>query len=100
MEDSSVFEKGKSWEGSYRLKLRLPALWLEPGLYSVHFKVFLRTQRQSARYVSDIFHLDVGGVSAGCGSMLNPEATWSLDEEVSTGGAGGESALEQNVVVG
>jgi lipopolysaccharide transport system ATP-binding protein len=99
MEDSSVFEKGKSWQGSYRLKLRLPAMWLEPGLYSLHFKVFLRTQRQSARYVSDIFHLDVGGVSSGCGSMLSPEVAWSL-EEAAAGRPDGASVAEQSVVVG
>jgi lipopolysaccharide transport system ATP-binding protein len=101
MEDSSVFEKGKSWQGSYRLKLRLPAMWLEPGLYSLHFKVFLRTQRQSARYVSDIFHLDVGGVSSGCGSMLSPEAIWSLDEAAPAAGRpASASVVEQSIVVG
>ena len=80
VEDSTAFVKGRAWQGKYSVKLRLPAMWLEPGLYSVHFKVFLRTESQSARHVSDVFHLDVGGISAGCGSILSPEAAWSLED--------------------
>jgi len=80
VEDSSELDRGKSWHGSYQIKVRLPGMWLEPGLYSLFFKVFLRTQSQSARYVSDVFHLDVGGVSSGCGSILSPLANWSYDE--------------------
>jgi lipopolysaccharide transport system ATP-binding protein len=87
VEDSSGFGKGQPWQGQYRIKLRLPAMWLEPGLYSVHFKVFLRTQSQSARHVSDVFHLDVGGISSGCGSILSPEGTWSIAAAGEPGGA-------------
>jgi lipopolysaccharide transport system ATP-binding protein len=77
-EDSSQFQRGQMWQGRYDLTIKLPALWLEPGLYSVHFKMFVRTERQSARYLSDMLHLDVGGRSSGCGSILNPQGGWSL----------------------
>ncbi|HMJ62982.1 MAG TPA: ABC transporter ATP-binding protein [Bryobacteraceae bacterium] len=101
VEDSSVFGTGQSWQGKYRIKLRLPAMWLEPGLYSVHFKVFLRTQSQSARHVSDVFHLDVGGISSGCGSILSPEGTWSIDPAGEPdGGEPRESVLNSSLALG
>ena len=92
-EDSSQFQRGKMWQGSYDLTIKLPALWLEPGLYSVHFKMFVRTERQSARYLSDMLHLDVGGRSSGCGSILNPQGGWSLApaDATNTGTSDGSS---------
>ena len=78
-EDSSRFQRGEMWQGSFEIGLDLPALWLEPGLYSLYFKMFVRTERQSARYVSDVLHLDVGGRSSGCGSILSPQGEWSLE---------------------
>jgi lipopolysaccharide transport system ATP-binding protein len=100
VEDSTSFGKGRVWQGKYRVKLRLPAMWLEPGLYSVHFKVFLRTQAQSARHVSDVFHLDVGGISSGCGSILSPEAAWSVDTAEEPGAeARREPALDSTLAV-
>ena len=77
-EDSSRFQRGEMWQGSFEIGLSLPAMWLEPGLYSLFFKMFVRTQRRSARYLSDTLHLDVGGRSSGCGSILNPMGEWSL----------------------
>jgi lipopolysaccharide transport system ATP-binding protein len=102
IEDSSALEMGKSWHGKYRIKLRLPAMWLEPGLYSLFFKVLLRTQSQSARHLSDVFHLDVGGVSSGCGSILSPEAAWSIEQAAETAGEEepSESVLNPSLVVG
>lgn len=76
--DSTELRRGTAWQGSYDLRISLPPLWLEPGLYSVYFKVFFRIAGQSARHLSDIFHLDVAGASTGCGSILSPEANWSL----------------------
>ena len=79
-QDSSEFQKGRTWHGTYEFRLRLPALWLEPGLYTMHFKVFFRTRSQSARHVSDVFHLDVGGEAGGCGSILSPSGAWSCED--------------------
>jgi lipopolysaccharide transport system ATP-binding protein len=78
-QDSSEFQRGEMWQGLYDIRVKLPALWLEPGLYSLHFKMFVRTEAQSARYISDTLHLDISGRSAGCGSILNPQAGWSLE---------------------
>ncbi len=78
-QDSSEFRRGWDWQGAYDVTINFPALWLEPGLYSLYFKMFVRTQGQGARYVSDTLHLDIGGNSTGCGGILNPNAEWSLD---------------------
>jgi lipopolysaccharide transport system ATP-binding protein len=77
--DSSQLRSGR-WQGSYRISVRFPALWLEPGLYSMYFKVVLQGQSTESRYVSDVFHLDVGGRSSGSGSVLSPNVDWTLEE--------------------
>ncbi|MEO8592823.1 MAG: ABC transporter ATP-binding protein [Candidatus Solibacter sp.] len=79
-QDSTEFSRSKNWRGSYEFRIQLPTLWLEPGLYALYFKVFIRTSSQSARHVSDVFHLDVGGQSAGCGSILSPSGDWRVQE--------------------
>ena len=77
-EDSSQFQRGEMWHGAYDIGVNLPALWLEPGLYSLHFKMFIRTQARSARYLSDVLHLDVDGRASGCGAIFSPQGQWSL----------------------
>jgi lipopolysaccharide transport system ATP-binding protein len=77
--DSSEMRTGR-WRGSYRVKLRFPALWLEPGLYSLYFKAVPQGYGTPTRMVSDVFHLDVGGRSSGSGSILSPDVGWSLVE--------------------
>jgi lipopolysaccharide transport system ATP-binding protein len=97
-EDSSQFQRGEMWHGSYDVGLNLPALWLEPGLYSLHFKMFVRTERRSARYVSDVLHLDVDGRASGCGSILSPQGRWSLAPAASKE-AGLRVQADSNVVI-
>jgi lipopolysaccharide transport system ATP-binding protein len=77
--ESSEFKRG-SWKGTYKVSLRLPALNLEPGLYSLYFKVMFQGESAGHRHVSDVFHLDVGGKSSGWGSVLSPEMHWNLQE--------------------
>jgi lipopolysaccharide transport system ATP-binding protein len=77
--DSSELRCGR-WKGSYRINLRFPALWLEPGLYTLYFKAVLQGQSTGSRYLSDVFHLDVGGRSSGSGSVLSPNVDWTLHE--------------------
>jgi lipopolysaccharide transport system ATP-binding protein len=77
--DSSEMRSGR-WKGSYRISLRFPALWLEPGLYTLYFKAMLQGQSAASRHVSDVFHLDVGGRSSGSGSVLSPNVNWTLHE--------------------
>jgi lipopolysaccharide transport system ATP-binding protein len=78
--DSSDFEFSEPGHGSYRVKLRLPPLWLEPGLYTLCFKAVYRGRNVETKHLSDVFHLDVGGKSCGWGSALSPKAQWSLEE--------------------
>ena len=82
--DSSELRGGR-WKGSYRIRLRIPALWLEPGLYTLYFKVLLQGQSTVSRYLSDVFHLDVGGRSSGSGSVLSPNVEWTLQESGRSG---------------
>ncbi|MEZ5401921.1 MAG: ABC transporter ATP-binding protein [Bryobacteraceae bacterium] len=77
--DSPEFRSG-SWKGRYEIKLRVPPLWLEPGLYSLHFKVLLWGNVSQPRLLSDILHLDVGGECSGWGAVLTPQADWNVRE--------------------
>lgn len=78
-QDSPEFGSGKTWQGRYRLNVKLPALWLEPGLYSLYFKVLLWGQDAAPRHMSDILHLDVSGQCCGWGSMISPRREWSVE---------------------
>jgi lipopolysaccharide transport system ATP-binding protein len=76
--DSSDRQPGRGWLGAWRLRIKVPPLWLEPGLYSLYFKVIFQGAVVNARLVSDVFHLDVGGRCCGWNSVLAPEAVWQL----------------------
>ncbi len=77
--ESSELAASSRWEGAYDVRVKLPALWLEPGMYSLHFKVLLRGELASSRYVSDTLNLDFGGDSSGNNSALVPRADWVLE---------------------
>jgi lipopolysaccharide transport system ATP-binding protein len=64
--------------GEFRISVRFPALWLNPGLYAVHFKVQFCGRRASSRHVSDKFPLDVVGANSMAESLLHPDADWSV----------------------
>ncbi len=76
--ESSDILPRQQWQGTHELRLKLPALWLEPGLYTIYFKIMLWGEDGGPRIVSDPLHLDVGGVSCGRGSILSPQAGWSF----------------------
>jgi lipopolysaccharide transport system ATP-binding protein len=82
-EDSSNLSGLKKWEGSYRLSIKFPALWLEPGLYTLYFKLLPWGNTGSAKYVSDGLHLDVGGHSSGWGTTLSPRVEWAIKNAAS-----------------
>jgi lipopolysaccharide transport system ATP-binding protein len=67
--------------GGYTVGLRLPALWLNPGLYSLYFKVFFRGEYGNSRHVSNKVPLDVDGTSSAVQSILHPRAAWSFQAE-------------------
>ena len=64
--------------GEYELRLGIPALWLNAGLYSLHFRAFLWGDRSSPRYDSDKVPLDVTGGHSEVDSILHPEASWMM----------------------
>ncbi len=68
--------------GNYAVRLKLPALWLNPGLYSLYFKVLFWGEFGSDRHVSDKFPLDVMGSSSRLECVLHPQVAWSIERRV------------------
>lgn len=64
--------------GTYAINISIPALWLNPGLYSLYFKVLYWGERASAKYVSDKFPLDVEGVDSSSDALLHPRVDWRV----------------------
>lgn len=77
-QESLNFSQASAWKGAYEFRVKLPPLWLEPGMYSLYFKILLRGQLSSARYVSDMLNLDIGGECSGWGAVLTPRAEWEV----------------------
>ena len=65
-------------KGKHDVKISFPALWLEPGMYTVYFKLLLWGDTSSPRHVSDVLHLDVGGRTSGWNSVLSPRIDWEF----------------------
>ncbi len=78
--ESSEIRSGGQWRGTHQIRLKLPALWLEPGLYTLYFKVVFQGESVTSKHVSDVFHLDVGGKSSGWNSILSPNPEWNYIE--------------------
>lgn len=72
------FEQGVP-TGRHRLSVRFPPLWLNPGMYSVYFKMMLSGDAESSKHMSNTFPLDVFGDSSPVESVLNPRADWNVD---------------------
>ncbi len=65
--------------GAYDIRLQLPALWLNPGLYAFHFKAIFSGGSGMMRQLSDKFPLDVlGDQSSTIDCVLHPSAAWEL----------------------
>lgn len=78
-EESRDLCVGAVLPGLYAIRVTLPPLWLNPGVYSVLFKVFFWGSRQNARLVSDMVPLDVSGAHGEVeGAILHPAAAWSV----------------------
>jgi lipopolysaccharide transport system ATP-binding protein len=72
--------------GDYHIRVKLPALWLVPGLYAIHFKAMLWGQSGS-RYLSDKFPLDVEGTSSSSNHanvLLHPRVAWDIRQPALT----------------
>jgi lipopolysaccharide transport system ATP-binding protein len=63
--------------GRYAIRVRLPPLWLNTGLYSLHFKALLWGDG-AGRTVSDKVPLDVTGSHSKADAILHPSAEWRV----------------------
>ncbi|MDQ2980468.1 MAG: polysaccharide ABC transporter ATP-binding protein [Acidobacteriota bacterium] len=64
--------------GIYKVKVTVPPLWLNPGVYSVHFKVLSWGNFNNARKESDKAPIDVTGEYSRVGALLHPPAEWRV----------------------
>jgi lipopolysaccharide transport system ATP-binding protein len=66
--------------GRYKVRADLPALWLAPGIYTLHFKFMGRNvSRTEDRYLSERVMLDVTGNVNGLGrAILAPPPCWTI----------------------
>ena len=76
--------------GQYEISVEIPPLWLNPGMYSVVFKLFLEGDSESHKHFSDPFPLDVFGNSSPVDCVLNPDAQWEFQERQAGIAAGRE----------
>ena len=76
--ESSDIRRGAGWQGSYDVRIKIPGLWLEPGIYALYFKILLQGQMLRSRFVSDYYSLDINGASSGWNTMLCPRVDWSV----------------------
>jgi len=83
--DSPELSERTPTPGLYEIGLKLPALWLEPGLYTLYFKILFSGQGMQHRYLSDILYIDVGGASSGWGAALTPRTEWTFSPALSNG---------------
>jgi lipopolysaccharide transport system ATP-binding protein len=77
-EESPALGIGAVKPGVYALRVTLPPLWLNPGLYSVYFKVLVWGDRKNPYLQSDKTPLDIVGEYGPATALLNPAADWSV----------------------
>lgn len=67
-------------DGSYLLKLSIPALWLSPGIYSMYFKVIANSVEWEGRINSERLMLEVRGEMETTGkAILHPDVGWHVE---------------------
>ena len=64
--------------GDYAIGVKIPPLWLNSGLYSLHFKALFWGNFGKARYVSDKVPLDVAGRHSRVEAILHPAGEWTV----------------------
>jgi lipopolysaccharide transport system ATP-binding protein len=69
----------RSFLGGYRLSVRVPPLWLEPGIYCVRFRVHFWGRIGRLESDSDPFYLDVVGESDGGSAVVHPTTIWTIE---------------------
>ncbi|EMI17659.1 ABC transporter, ATP-binding protein [Rhodopirellula maiorica SM1] len=78
---------GQIEPGDYRVSVQMPPLWLNPGMYSVCFKLYLEGESESAKHFSDAFPLDIYGESSPVDAVVNPRSDWTVEFNVTTEGS-------------
>jgi lipopolysaccharide transport system ATP-binding protein len=68
----------------YRIRTRVPPIWLNPGLYSAYFKALLWGNFNNARHVSDKVPIDVTGSHSRVTAILHPPSEWRVSKDHSS----------------
>jgi lipopolysaccharide transport system ATP-binding protein len=67
--------------GSYKVTIALPGLWLSPGVYSVYFKLLTPSLNAAGRSHSERLMLEVRGEMDKTGkTILSPNAEWVFED--------------------
>ena len=77
-EESTELGLERVSRGDYAIALKIPPLWLNSGLYSLHFKALFWGNFGKARYVSDKVPLDVTGRHSRVEAILHPAGDWTV----------------------
>jgi len=72
-------------QGEFDVRVKLPPLWLVPGMYTLYFKVLLWGNLASSRVLSDVFLLDVEGENSTAGAVLHPYVRWQVEHTSDAG---------------
>ncbi len=80
-EESPALEIAPGSGDELSVRVDIPALWLNPGLYSAQFKALLWGNFQGARLVSDKVPIDMTGSYSRAQALLDPPARWNVRRE-------------------
>jgi lipopolysaccharide transport system ATP-binding protein len=70
----------KNLNGTYKLELNLPPLWLSPGIYSIYMKFIGHSYGRRARVTSERIMMKVTGKFDNTGkTILTPDIEWSIE---------------------
>ena len=69
---------GVSKNDCYEIKVSVPPLFLNPGLYSAYFKVMVWGGKANSRHLSDKIPVDVTGAHGPDSALLSPPIEWEV----------------------
>ena len=70
---------GKCNQRDCRLEVRIPPLFLSPGIYSIHFKALCNTVDTHSRITSERLPIEVRGGGDSLGrALLSPDLSWNI----------------------
>lgn len=69
-------------DGEFRLHVKIPTLWISPGIYTMYFKTIAPATGWSGRAFSERISVEVAGQAEASGkAFMNPSVTWSMHPE-------------------